>query len=280
MTTPLWRLLAPGAALGLVLTGLAAITPAAAAPGGVEISVDGVSYNSTYSGALFTSLANLVPGDRDESLFYLRNSSTEPGFLRITLRDVVTSNSDFADALYLGVSTPGHVGTPATILEANPCWVLLEGQVVLPGEVVRVTTSLVLGDLRGQAGQGATASAALNVSLSGTAAQLPPTDCGRAGTVLPIVPQPSNPSRSSATARDIGGTSTAGDAAVPSAPSGSPEADLPVLNLPEFLGIDPNTWRLLEEYLILVPIGAAIIGGITFFVWRRRTGDNPLETSG
>ncbi|MHA6667621.1 hypothetical protein ACX3O0_01995 [Homoserinimonas sp. A447] len=274
MMTPLWRLIAPGVALGLVLTGLATASPAAAAPGGVEVSPDGVSYNSTYSGALFTSLANLVPGDNDESLFYLRNSSTEPGFLRITLRDVVTSNSDFANALNLGVSTPGHVGTPVTILEANPCWVLLEGQVVAPGEVVRVTTSLSLGDLRGQAGQGATANAALSVALTGTVQQLPPTECGRSGTVLPVVPQqPARPSMSG-----VGGSGAAAEGDAPPTAAGSPDTDLPVLNVPEFLGIDPNTWRLFEEYLVLVLIGASVLGGAVFLVVRRWSKKAEAET--
>src|SRR5690554_7140761 len=81
-----------------------------AAPGGVEVSPDGVHYSSNYSGALFTDIDHLVPGDSDTAIFYLRNSATEPGFLRITLRDVVTSNADFANALSMQASTFGHQG--------------------------------------------------------------------------------------------------------------------------------------------------------------------------
>src|SRR5690554_8026172 len=109
-----------------VLVGLLSGVPIAAmaSPGGVEVSPDGVHYSSNYSGALFTDIDHLVPGDSDTAIFYLRNSATEPGFLRITLRDVVTSNADFANALSMQASTFGHQGEPATILEADPCWVL------------------------------------------------------------------------------------------------------------------------------------------------------------
>lgn len=254
------------------------VPSAAAAPGGVEVSFDGVNFSSSASGALFTTISHLVPGDSDEATFYLRNSASEPGFLRITLRDVTTSNTDFADALTLSARTHGHTGAPTTLLVANPCWVLLEGQIVVPGEVVRVTTSLALGQLQGLAGQGATATAALGVALSSTAVQLPPTDCGQSETVLPVVLQPpTRPATSTAT----GSTGAVGDANAsisPTKPS-SPEADLPVLNLPQLLGIDPNTWHLFEEYLILVPIGASIIGGSAFGIvaWRRRKNDDQLE---
>src|SRR5690554_3722359 len=95
--------LVPAAALTAAL--VLAPVQAAASPGGVEVSLDGVTYSSSIPGALFTNLAHLVPGDTDQATFYLRNSSIEPGYLRITLRDVVSDNSDFANALTLGAST-------------------------------------------------------------------------------------------------------------------------------------------------------------------------------
>lgn len=251
---------------------------ATAAPGGVELSLDGVSYTSSAPGALFTTISELVPGDSDQATFYLRNSASEPGYLRITLRDVVSSNTDFAGALTLGASTAGHPGTPVSLLEANPCWVLLEGQIVAPGEVVTVTTSLALGQLNGRAGQGATATAALGVALSGTAAQLPRTDCGQSGTVLPVVPQPTAPAGAPPSTGQRNASGTAPGSV--ETPGGTPDTELPVLNLPQLFGIDPNTWHLFEEYLILVPIGASIVGGTVFGIvaWRRRNSDQ-LEAS-
>src|SRR5690606_29312216 len=168
-----------------------------------------------------------------------------------------------------------------TLLEANPCRVLLEGQTVAPGEVVRVSTSLALAQLSGKAGQQATATAHLSVALSGTELALPATDCGPTGTVLPVVPGQNpgtNPPRGSAP--NVPGV------ALPETPLGplkpvAPQPDLPVLSPPGILGIDPNTWHLFEEYLILVPMGASVVGGITFGIlaWRRRNTDVGLEAS-
>lgn len=275
----MWRV---WAALSVVAVAtLSAVAPAHAAPGGVEVSFDGVNFGSTVSGALFTDLSQLVPGDTDQAEFYFRNSSTEPGFLRITLRDVSTSNSDLANALSLNASTFGYPGSSATLLEANPCRVLLEGQTVAPGEVVRVRTSLALAQLSGKAGQQATAAAHLSVALSGTELALPPTDCGPTGTVLPVVPGQNpgtNPPRDSASSGS--GVATSETPAGPLAPI-APQPDLPVLSPPGLLGIDPNTWHLFEEYLILVPMGASVVGGIAFGIlaWRRRNTDDVLEAS-
>lgn len=255
------------------------LTAAHAAPGGVEVSPDGVIYTSTMTGALFTSISKWVPGDRDEASFYLRNSSSEPGHLRITLRDVVSSSTDLASALTVSAKTFVQSGAVVTVLEADPCWVLLEGQVVAPGEAVRVTMSMALGDLHGQAGQGATANAAINVALTGTSVQLPPTVCGQSGATLPVVTQPTVP-RSPASS-----TGTGAGIAIPGSGEdelsvAEPSTDLPVLNLPTPFGIDPNTWHLFEEYLILIPIGASVLGGTAFGIvaWRRR--NTAQETGG
>ena len=273
----MWRLWAALSVAAIAV--LSAATPAQAAPGGVEVSFDGVSFGSSVSGALFTDLSRLVPGDTDNAEFYLRNSSSEPGFLRITLRDVATSNSDLANALTLNASTFGYPGGGATLLEANPCRVLLEGQTVAPGEVVRVSTSLALAQLSGKAGQQASAVAHLSVALSGTELALPPTDCGPTGTVLPVLPG-QNPGTNPPRGSSSNATGVALPVEEPLAPV-TPQPDLPVLSPPGFLGIDPNTWHLLEEYLILVPMGAAIAGGLAFGIvaWRRRHTEDGLETS-
>lgn len=268
-------------AAGALAIALAVSSPLAAqaVPGGVEVSFDGVHFGSSASGPLFTSVSRLVPGEADQSEFYFRNSSSEPGFLRITLRDVATNDSDLANALTLSASTFGNPGAAATLLEANPCRVLLEGQTVAPGEVVRVVTTLALAQLNGKAGQNATATAGLSVALSGTEAALPPTDCGPTGTVLPVVPgqNPAGTQPGGSATTNPAGTETPGDEGLVS----QPQPDLPVLSPPGLLGIDPNTWHLLEEYLILVPIGASIVGGIVFGIvaWRRRNGEDQLEAS-
>ncbi|TQL47643.1 hypothetical protein FB562_0709 [Homoserinimonas aerilata] len=259
---------------------LAPVTSANASPGGVEVSGDGTSYGSSYPGALFDDIDTMVPGDAQAATFYVRNSSIEPGFLRITMRDVVASDADLADALSVALFTSEEQGRPASLSEATPCRVLIQGQRVEPGEVVPVQSSLVLGQLDGQKGQAATASLAIQVSLSGVPMMsLPLTQCS-SGTTIPVTPgtPPTTPTGTPAAILAPGAGFS--DALGPQVPTidGS-DIELPVLNLPGLLGIDPNTWHLFEEYLILIPIGASVLGALVFAAIgrRRRRTETPTE---
>jgi hypothetical protein len=252
-------------------TALLGSTSPAAAAGEVLVSPDGNAFSTVYPGTLFDGIARFVPGDTDQESFYVRNGGSEPGHLRITLKDVVAADADFADALTVSASTVGQAGPAATMLLANPCWVLLQGVTLGAGETVKVTTTLALGDLHGQAGQGATAEFALGVALSSADVALPPTHCGITDMTVPGAPQSSSR-----------GTGTPG--AAPAPPSGSTvtppvatEPDLPVLNLPGLLGIDPNTWRLFEEYFVFLLIGGFIAGTAWFAVVARRRRKNEAD---
>jgi len=255
--------------------------PASAAAGDVEVSADGVTFGSTYSGALFDDLALMVPGDSQSTVLYVRNSGTEPGFLRISLQDVVTSDADYADALTVTVSTGAAQGTATAVSAANPCWVLLQGEIISPGQVVAVSSTAALGNLGGLAGQGATASLALKVGLSSTGTgSLPPTSCGGSGTTVPVTP-PVTPTATPAPGVQGGaaGTGAAADTGTTTSPQ-EPDVDLPVLNLPELLGIDPNTWHLWEELFALLLLLSCILGGLVFALvarQRRRHDDQDQE---
>lgn len=277
------RLLASGLMASLAIAGVSvaitAITPptaAVAAAGVVEVSDDGWTFGAAYPGALFDDVALLVPGDSQQQVFYVRNSGTEAGFLRVTLRDVAFTNTDFADALTVTARTAGQPGSPASLLTANPCWVLLEGPTVAPGEVVRVTAGLSLAQLHGMAGQGASAALAIGVELSDTSAgSLPPTACGSPSTQIPAVPgRPGSATSGSQAQSGIGSGDSAPAGDGDSQPGAGAEAggDLPVLNLPGGIVIDPNTWHLYEELLVLVLVAATMLGSGWFMMvaWLRR----------
>ena len=252
--------------------------PSWAAAGDIQVSPDGVTFSNQYPGSLFDSIGHLVPGDTDAEMFYLRNSGNAAGFLRLTVRDVVSTNTDFAQALTVTASTPGYPGEPVVVGSVNPCWVLLERHRVEPGETVGVTAQLALGDLHGQAGQGATAGMVIRVSLSDTSAgTLPPTDCGGAGTDVSVLPTPSSTGSGTGAASNpplgpsVSATGDRSDEAV---------GDLPVLNLPGGIVIDPNTWHLHEEYLVLILLASLILGSGWFMMVarRRRRADGEAET--
>lgn len=93
------RVMGVTTATALVAFGAAASAPqAAAATGDVQVSSDGVNDGSTYSGVLVDDIPFMVPRDSQSEVFSQRNSGTEPGFLRIAFRDVVSWDVDFADA--------------------------------------------------------------------------------------------------------------------------------------------------------------------------------------
>jgi hypothetical protein len=257
-------------ALSLVLF---APMPAHAA-GELEVSLDGSAYSSSPAGSLFTDLARMVPGDEQQNTVRVRNAGTDAGYLRIVVGGVTYTDLDFANALTVQTVVAGAATPPKTPLSlAQPCWVLIEGITVAPGQVVEVDARAELGMLDGTRGQGATATATLTASLSDTTpGSLSPTDCGRPDISVPLTP-PAGGNGTPATPVDPDGAASGG--LVP----GESAGDLPVLNLPGGITIDPNTWHLLEEWLVLFLFAALVLGAAWFaFVSRRRRKDGGEES--
>lgn len=268
--SPLRRAITGVAMIALVGALTLAGAQSASAAGAIEVSSDGVHYGASYPGALFDSHVAMVPGDSQSKTFFVRNSGNEPGILRITMEDVSVNDVDFADALTLSVSTTGHGGTAASISKADPCWELLEGQRIRAGESVMVTTTVALGNLDGVAGQGATASMTMKASLSATAAApASSTTCssGPRSDVVALAPATGTP-------RSLTTVATPADASA-NTQSQAPEANtqLPTLAVPGAgATVDPNTWRLYQELLVLLMVLALILGSLLYLVvaWLRR----------
>ncbi|MBF0671098.1 MAG: hypothetical protein IR160_00760 [Salinibacterium sp.] len=231
----------------------------------MEVSASGTAYSETYGGALFDSLGAVVPGERRTETVYLRNTGDQAGFLRIVLEDVTFDDLDFANALTLQASVGTQAGIQTALSLAQPCWVLSEGAVLRPGESVRVDTNLVFGNLDGQMGQGATARFSLGIALSDTTpGSLSPTDCGSPDVSVPVLqgPRAATP-RNPQSILDPSQT-------VPMPDAAEEPGDLPVLNLPGGLTIDPNTWNLGEQWLVLFLVGGLLGGGAWFAIVKRR----------
>jgi hypothetical protein len=253
-------------------------TPAIAAAGVgiVEVSNDGVNFTRTYTPPIFENIAHLSPGDSQSETIYVRNSGTVAGYLRITMREVTYSDQHYGDALTVTTSTPSTPGIAKAISSANPCQTTNEGTLVGPGAVVPVVATLALGALSGTDGQGATASLALRFGLSdSTPGSLPATNCGSAGATVPVTPSAPGATRSSASSATVPGK-TAVLTPSPSPVAASTE-DAGTGPLPAWLStftLDPNTWRLYQEYLVLILFLAALIGaGISWFAGRRSRKD-------
>lgn len=161
-----------------------AVAPASAATG-IEVSRDGKNFTSAIAGGLFSKITISVPGDSQSAELYIRNASPAAGYLRVSLTSVTVSNPAIAAALSVSAGTLDFPGAPVALADAQPCRVLTEGDLIASGGVVKLSSALSLGDLRGAVGQNGSASFSLRVSLSETAVgSLLPTECG-SGTNIP-----------------------------------------------------------------------------------------------
>ncbi|EAR25735.1 hypothetical protein A20C1_07643 [marine actinobacterium PHSC20C1] len=269
-----------GFALMIALGALLGASPASAAPGvGIaELSDDGVSFSRTYPGVIFNDIARLSPGDSQSKTIYVRNTGTVAGYLRITMREVRYSDSHYGDALSVRTGTTGSSGSAISVSTANPCMVTHEGTIIAPGQVVPIVATLALGNLSGSDGQGATASLALRFSLTDSRpGSLPATNCGNAGTTVPVTPTgPGSPGSNDSTGILSSGISVPNPSPSPAvaAPEESTNNGL-LPALPATFSLDPNTWRLYQEYLVLILLLAASIGaGISWLVGRRSRRDS------
>ena len=279
-------------ALGLIVSA----TPASAESrvGEIEVSDDGVTFAGSYPGAIFDDISHLTPGDSQSETIYVRNTGPVAGYLRVTLRDVRYSDQHFGNALTVTTSSPSKAGSATAISSANPCQVTNEGTIVDPGEIVPIVATLALGNLNGTDGQGATATLALRFALTeSNSGTLPPTNCGSTGATVPV--SPTNPG-APGTAGSTGPTGSTGSTGSTSFISGTVFAPVPnpgsypvptsaaatgqgngTALPPVFasaFSLDPNTWRLYQEYLVLILFLATIIGAsISWIVGRRSRKD-------
>lgn len=257
-----------------VLSGLtlALLAPSAAhaADDVVLVSLDGAAFSAGASGAVLTDIARMVPGDSQTGSFFVRNAGDEPGFLRIVLRDIDYTDAKLAQAVTLAADTITQDGVPTPMSFAEPCWVLSEGEVIAAGATTRVDLTAAVGQLVGRDGQNATVTANLGIALSDTTpGSLSPTDCGGLDVNVPVTPRDSPRTPPAGTLLEAAPSQSGG--LVPNSP------DLPVLNLPGLLGIDPNTWHLLEEYWVLVPLGSLVFGSLGYLLIVRRRSKDETE---
>lgn len=266
---------ASGLSVLVALGALLGATPASAAPGVgvVELSDDGVNFARSYPGVIFDDIVHLTPGDSQTETIYVRNTGTAAGYLRVVLQDTRFSDQHFADSLTIKTSTPSSTGSATRISTANPCRATHDGTLVAPGDVVPVTATLALGNLNGADGQGATASLALRFTLSDSApGAAPTTNCGTGGAIAPTAPAAPELPGSEESFTGAGFVPVPNPGSGTSGIMGDGTEIMPFF--PSNFNLDPNTWRLYQEYLVLILVFAAIVGaGISWFAGRRSRKD-------
>ena len=218
-------------AVALVLGAQSALAGAASADDsdGMLISLDGSGWSTTPAGSLFPAGFALVPGGAMDADVWVKNNSTVPAYLLVSIADASGSTVGIMRDLSLvarTAATPAGVPVPLDAdAECNP---LLSGEVLQPGEVSTVHLALAMSTEADNTAMGAVANARLRVSLTDARA-------GSDGTVDCADPEPgsgsgsgsgSAPSTGSGSAPTTGSDAgTVGSEVPSSAPASSSSGD-------------------------------------------------------
>ena len=252
-------------AMAIVILSVAMVlgsASASSAAGEIELSRSGSVWAPTLGSPLFTTPPALVPMSSESASFWVRNSSPDAAYLRITVENATWAGAEYAAQLTIGASVPGVTGTPRAISTSSACTVLLERVLLAAGQSVQVTTTLALGDLDGSVGQGGSAAMDIGIVLEQSAGSAPASGC--AGTTAPTpTPTPSTfvvvvPPRADGTA----------SAAAPVAPPSEVEVIIDALEpLPEpLLSLLPNTLVRFDSSLLAYAFAGLPLGAAAFFL--------------
>ncbi len=269
------------AGIAVILAAVLLIAPAAhAAPATgngrpVQFSDDGVTWSNNYTKALFGGVL-LVPGGSADRALYVRNNAGEPAIMRVTLFDVVTTDTALADAMTVATSMPGNPGAAVPVTDARPCVTLAEGQILAAGDSVKVDNVAALADLNGTGGQARNVSFKLAISLSSTDSAAPapnscPTDYDT-GTVVGA-PDPGT----GTTSHPVYHLGAGGWTPVPataSTPTATPSPAPTTTPGPAVRSLVANTQRLFQENFVAFWLAMAVVGALLLLVVRRRRRDD------
>lgn len=224
----------------------------------MEVTWPGGSTSNPNSTPLLDELWAMLPNDSTSTRFVVTNLSSTDAFLRVTLVDVQSTDAAFASALTIVSSTATSVGATVAIGTAQPCHVLLEGDIVEAGDSLAVLVDIALGDLQGTAGQAATVGFAFRVALSDALpGDLPPSDCGIGGAVVPGT----GPAPAGRDARESRPTPFVVDTeTLPTGPNA------PVAVPAGGLAFASNTSRFFEEYTVLFLVVPWLTGIVVYML--------------
>jgi hypothetical protein len=259
---------AVAAAILAVALSLVAADPAAADTE-LELSVDGATYLPQITTPLFSSLDRLVPLDSRSASVWVRNTSSDDAYLRVSMDGSRWSDADFGSMLTVQAAVPTATGAPVSVASTATCRVLIFGVHLDPSEIVELTITLRLGDLSGSSGQVADLDLTLGLTLTDAAGGA--TDGCSTSTTVPIVATSGRPPSTSATG------DTAGSDEPEAAPAEPPAVVPPFAVIADLLS---NTFAGFDAAFVAWAAAAVLAGALTYlgtgFVRSRRAPfDNP-----
>ena len=253
----------------------------------VQFSTDGIRWSDSYTGNLYRGVL-LIPGSSAVRSFYVRNGSVQPAILHISLADVTTDNTAFANAVTISSSTTGAPGATVPVSFAQPCYTLSQGLRLSSGDSLRVDNTVSLTDLTGTNGQTGSVSFALRVSFSSMDAAAPtPNTCPADYGTIDTFPNPASGgtttlASASGAKRTVYhrtangwtvGTPTRGRTVT--APSSPNTAEKPSTPLAQALVA--NTVRLYQEYDVAFWLAMSVLGAVILVLVRRRRAEEQPE---
>lgn len=186
MRSRLAALVATGAiALTLAVGGV--VAPASAATDTVLLSLDGTTFTPTLSSGLFDGAGLLVPGQSVSRSLWIRNPTASGSALRVSVRNLVSTSTVFADGVSLSSldSLPGSSPVSHALSGLGACQVLSSAPSIAAGGTVKVTLTFTMADLTAAVAQTDRASLDLMIAMrDASAGAFSGSACGDGGTLL------------------------------------------------------------------------------------------------
>ena len=164
-----------------------AVTPASAANDSVLLSRDGVTFASMISSGLFDGAGLLIPGRSVSRSLWIRNPSASPAALRVSLRNLASTSTVFADGVSLSSidSLPGSSPVSRALSGLDSCEVVSSAPSVAAGGTVRLTLTFTMADLTAMVAQTDRASLDLMIAMrDASAGTFSGSACRDGGTLL------------------------------------------------------------------------------------------------
>ena len=164
-----------------------AIAPACAATDPVLVSRDGATFASAISGGLFDGAGALVPGQSVTRNLWIRNPSASPAAVRVSIRNLVSTSTVFADGVRLTTidSLPGSTSRTEKLSALGKCEVVSSAPSIAAGGTMKLTLTFAMADLTPALAQGDHAALDLMVAMRDAAAgAFTGSACGDNGSVL------------------------------------------------------------------------------------------------
>ena len=178
--------MAVAAAVGLIAS-TASTVPAYAAGPEIQVSPDGVHFATTMTDGLFDGIGLLVPQDSETAPLWVKNPTTTPVAMRVSIGAISASDQIFSDNLELTtIDSIAGVSRTNLLSDLAKCDVVVQSITVPAGSTVRVDFTIDMLDSTDLVAQNDLASLEFLVGMrDAEAGAFPASACDDVSVVVP-----------------------------------------------------------------------------------------------